>query len=883
MTRPLRLLIIEDSPADADLLVLSLSRAGFSPDWHRAESADELRQALAGRPWEIVLSDFSLPGFNAIQALEIVRRSAPDLSFVVVSGTIGEEQAVAIMRAGANDYLLKDNLIRLPAVVERELRDTQARLAHRQAEFAARHLAAIVQSSEDAIIGESLDGLITAWNPAAERLFGWAGHEALGRPDLGLLVPPDRVEELLQFIGLVRTGLRAPTLETVRLHKDGSRIDVAVTLSPVFGSSGDLIGLSKIVRDIRKQRRDAQALAFDALILANVRDSVVVTDMEGTVTYWNEGASRLFGWTAEEMLGRPMVSRFPEHARDEAQAIIRRIGEGVEFHGEFQDYMKDGSRVWIDACVTALAGPDGSPIGLLGISHDISARKKAEQDLRLRDRAIQAVTQGIVISDATAPDYPIIYASPGFERITGYGQQEVVGRNCRILQGKDTDAEVVARMRRALRQGGTFTGEVLNYRKDGTPFWNELSISPVHDEGRLSHYVGVLLDVTQRRQLEEQYRHSQKMEAVGQLAGGIAHDFNNHLTVITGYSDLLMKMLPEESGALPLVQEVHRASQRSTALTRQLLLFSRRQMAQPRVLDVNAVVTDAEKMLRRLIGEHIEFVTVLRPLVGRVRADPGQLEQVLLNLVVNARDAMQQGGRITIRTEDVELDEVYARLHVEARPGGYVMLAVTDTGVGMTADVKARIFEPFFTTKAPGKGTGLGLAVVHGIVQKAGGHIGVYTEVSLGTTFKVYLPRVQVSHQGVGPRPEPQLPPRGSETVLLVEDDDSVRALSLHVLRGCGYAVLEAENGLKALEVAAGHAGPIHLLITDVVMPVMGGRELAERLLALRKETKALFVSGYADDAVFRHGIEEEMVQFLVKPFSPHGLAQKAREVLDGQ
>jgi PAS domain S-box-containing protein len=393
--------------------------------------------------------------------------------------------------------------------------------------------------------------------------------------------------------------------------------------------------------------------------------------------------------------------------------------------------------------------------------------------------------------------------------------------------------------------------------------------------------VVALQDVTERRSLEEKLLQAQKMEAIGRLAGGVAHDFNNLLTIINGYSDIVLGRLSSDDQMRDLVAEITRAGERAASLTRQLLAFSRKQVLDPKVLDLNDVLGQTEKMLRRLLGEDIELATRLQPTLGSVRADPGQIEQVVLNLAVNARDAMPKGGKLTIETQNVRLDESYAATHPEVRPGAYVLLAVSDTGCGMTPEVKAHLFEPFFTTKAPGLGTGLGLATVFGIVKQSGGHIEVYTEPNVGTTFKIYLPRVRD-----GARPTPSCPgctsiPAGNETVLLVEDEDAVLTLGRHVLQASGYTVLGAGRAHEALRICAEHPGPIHLLVTDVVMPEMGGRQLAEHVQRLRPGMRVLYVSGYTDDAVVRHGILEREVNFLQKPFTAAGLASKVREVLD--
>jgi nitrogen-specific signal transduction histidine kinase len=400
---------------------------------------------------------------------------------------------------------------------------------------------------------------------------------------------------------------------------------------------------------------------------------------------------------------------------------------------------------------------------------------------------------------------------------------------------------------------------------------------------------GVIRDITERKQTEEemaavqeQFRQSQKMEAVGQLAGGIAHDFNNLLTVIHGYSELILTSLDENSRLRQDVREIIHASERASSLTRQLLAFSRKQILQPKVLDLNAHVSNMDKMLRRMIGENIELMTLLAKDLGRTKADPGQIEQVILNLAVNARDAMLNGGKLTIETANIEFDENYARSHIGVTPGHYVMLSVSDTGVGIAREVKERIFEPFFTTKEKGKGTGLGLSTVFGIIQQSGGNIWVYSEPGLGTTFKIYLPRIEEDIELLKPSAVSTKPLQGSETILLVEDEEIVRKLACTILQKNGYKVLEAPNGEEALRIVQGKNGnPIHLLVTDVVMPGMSGRQLADRLERLRPEMKILYISGYTDNAIVHHGVLDKGMHYIQKPFTVEGLVQKVREVLD--
>ncbi len=526
--------------------------------------------------------------------------------------------------------------------------------------------------------------------------------------------------------------------------------------------------------------------------------------------------------------------------------------------------------------------------GISGPLGQFMERKQAEEALRESSEQVR------LLLDSTAEaiygidmDGNCTFANAACARLLGYADpRHLYGRNMHILmhhsRADGTPSPVdECRIYQAFQQGeGTHVEDEVLWRADGSSFPAEYWSYPIRHEGQIVGSVVTFLDITERKNLEDQFRHAQKMEAIGRLAGGVAHDFNNMLTVINGYGELVLGALPAGDPTREPIREMVAAGSRAASLTRQLLAFSRKAIIEPRVLDLKAVVADVDKMLRRILGEDIQLTATADPEAGMVKADPGQIEQVLLNLVVNARDAMPQGGRLTIEVRNADLDETYTREHPDAKPGAYVLVAVTDSGCGMDRATLAHIFEPFFSTKGE-RGTGLGLATVHGIVRQSGGHVAVYSEVGQGTTFKVYLPRVEQrpllgkSHQGL------TVMPRGSETVLLVEDEDAVRALSRHILQRSGYTVLEARDGVEAVRVASQHRDRIDLLVTDVVMPRLGGREVAERLAVLKPGVKVLFLSGYTDDAVVRHGILEAEVAFLQKPFSPASLSTKVREVLD--
>ncbi len=543
------------------------------------------------------------------------------------------------------------------------------------------------------------------------------------------------------------------------------------------------------------------------------------------------------------------------------------------------DYIKAGAADYIIKHHLERLGPAVTRALDLKRARDEQAR--AEEARRQSEEQYRNLVDGVRdIIFALTPDGAIAALNPAFEAITGWPRDEWLGRPFEGLVHPADLPEALELFGRVLRGEARPTSQFRIRTRGGEYRLAEFSASAQLRDGVLASILGIGRDVTERVQLEQQLRQAQKMEAVGRLAGGIAHDFNNILTAITGYVDLLLEDLGATDPRRGDAQEVRKAADRAAALTRQLLAFSRQQVLQPRVLDLNALVTELEKMLHRVLGEDIDFATRLAPALGAVKADPGQLEQVIMNLAVNARDAMPRGGKLTIETGDADFDEGYARAHFPATPGRYVMLAVTDTGVGMTPDVQAHLFEPFFTTKEKGQGTGLGLAMVYGIVKQSGGFIWVYSEPGHGTAVKIYLPHVAEAAQPPTAA-TPAAAKRGTETVLLAEDEAPVRAVARQVLERHGYTVLEAPSAEAALDVARHYSGAIHLLLTDVVMPGMSGHDLAKRLAALRPEVRVVYMSGYTDDAITRHGVLEPGLAFVQKPFTPDAIARKVREVLD--
>lgn len=621
-------------------------------------------------------------------------------------------------------------------------------------------------------------------------------------------------------------------------------------------------------------------------------NAIFVKDSQGRFTLVNKAVENAYGRSAEEILGRTEADFNGYH--DEIQTFVQDDTEVIEtlrpkFIPEEQlTNPRTGETRSFQTIKVPLTLPGTETVNILGVATDITDRKLSEKALRESEERYRLLfesnPQPMWVYDLESLAFLAVNEAAIFHY--GYSREEFLSLTIKEIRSSE---DVPALLDNLSKQkiGVNAAGTWKHRKKDGSTIEVEIISHPLVFAGRNAKLV-LANDITERKRAEQalrdteaQLRQSQKLEGIGQLAGGIAHDFNNLVTVINGFSALAMKDLSPEDPMRNNLEEIKKAGDRAASLTRQLLAFSRKQVLQPEILNLDSVVSEMEKMLRRVIGENIDLRAVLEPKLGSVKADPGQIEQIILNLLVNARDSMPSGGKVTIETDNVYLDEDYANNHVGARPGHYVMLAVSDTGTGMDEKTQARIFEPFFTTKELGKGTGLGLSTIYGIVKQSGGNIWVYSEIGQGTTFKIYLPRIDEEAQPYKLTSEITDGLNGTETVLLVEDEEMVRKLARQILTTQGYEVLEAANGGAALLSCERHQGRIHLLLTDVIMPEMSGRELAERLHRERPEMRILFMSGYTDDAIVHHGVLEEGANFIQKPFAPDALAAKVRKVLE--
>ncbi len=640
-----------------------------------------------------------------------------------------------------------------------------------------------------------------------------------------------------------------------------------------------IFGLSALLHNTADALQKSH-LRFGGVV--QISEDAIMTVNDGMeITLFNPGAEKIFGYTADEMIGKSVHLLLPERFRRMHDAHMRAFATSADQlrpmnrRGTIYGLRKDGSEFPAEASISKFEA-NGETIMTVRL-RDISERVAAEQGLR-RLAAIVESSQDAIVGENL--EGKITAWSPGAERMYGYTVDEAVGRDARMLLPPDAADEVGDNIARA-GHGDSYAYETVRMTKDGRRIDVAVSVSPIYnDERQVEGVSAIQRDITERRRLEEQLRHSQKMEAVGRLAGGVAHDFNNLLSIIVGYTYLIQSSTAEGDSLRSAADQIMSAAEKAGSLTRQLLAFSRKQVLRPEVIDLNEITAGLGKMLGRLVGEDVDVRIVQGERLRNVKADPSQLEQVIMNLVVNARDAMPNGGKLTIETANVYFDDDEARQHNVA-PGDYVMLAVSDTGIGMDEETRTHMFEPFFTTKEAGKGTGLGLATVYGIVSQSNGYIWVYSEPQQGTTFKIYFPATAGEAARTRAAKRPELSLCGTETILLVEDEARLRELIEHVLSDKGYHVVAAANGPEALRILATHTSSIDLMLTDVVMPAMRGQELAEQLRERYPNMAVIYMSGYTDNALMHSGALPEGTAFLQKPFTPDVVLRRIRDVLD--
>lgn len=727
------------------------------------------------------------------------------------------------------------------------------------------------------------EGKLVFSNPAGVQLLGGTSEdELIGKP-ITDIIHPDRLAEAQDRIRRMMSGEKnLYPVNDVYKKLDGTSINVEVMAIPINYRGKPAVQVT--VKDITFQMQAQAALRESEqrfrTIFEKSTGGFSLTSLKGELLQVNPAFAGMLGYSVAEMekLNWAEITH-PEDIAVSREAIRCLLAkEQTTYSFEKRYYHRNGSIVWAMVSTTLLRDENDHPLYFITDVHNISSRKWTEEQLRKLSQAVQQNPASILITDTQGN---IEYVNTKFTEVTGFTLDEVVGKTPRILKSGETPAEEYQALWETINAGREWHGEFHNKRKDGSLFWERASISPIRDlNGKITHYLAIKEDITEEKALQAQLLQAQKMEAVGRLAGGVAHDFNNMLLVILGNSELAMLMIDAGHPVYESLKEIIKAANRSVNLTRQLLAFARKQTIKPQILDLNETVASMLKMLQRLIGEDIELVWKPAPSLWPVKIDPAQIDQILANLAVNARDAISNVGNLIIETENVVFDETYAKSHPALLPGEFVLLAVSDTGSGISQEILPRIFEPFFTTKAEGQGTGLGLATVYGIVKQNNGFVNIYSELGQGTTFNIYLPRTMEETTTKYEADARKMLP-GTETVLIVEDDPSILNFSQIVLKRCGYTVLAAQTPAEALALVERHEGPIHLLLTDVVMPEMNGKELSNRLVSLRPGIKVLYMSGYTADVIAHRGVIEDNLQFLQKPFSLSALTAKVRETLD--
>ncbi len=783
----------------------------------------------------------------------------------------------------------------LGSAIERRRQEEAARAIRAKSAELNERLRAVIDASPVAIIEIDLDRHVTVWNEVAEDIFGWSSEEAVGKTLP--IIPEDRVEEHLELFRRALKGEQISNYETERRRRDGTVFPYQISMAPHRDADGNVIGVIGIGSDLSSSRLAEEELLRSRelyrVVVENSHDMIAVLDPMGRFVFASPSYEQALGYGPEELVDvSPISLVHPADVQRASDALRQAVTSQSAAVVELRMRHKRGNWVFVEGSTTSVLDESGQLRSILMSFRDISERRVAEEELREAEARYRLLVEQLpLITYINAPGESgrWVYLSPQLEEILGYKPADWVSEYDQFVNAiHPDDREHVTAERAASGGKGRIALEYRLISKDERTVW-------VHDEavvvrdlsGKPLYVQGYLLDISvereaeiERHRLEAELLHSQKMEAIGRLAGGIAHDFNNLLTAITGYSELIVSELDPASSLARDAEEIKRAAEQAAAMTQQLLAFSRRQVLQPVLLNPNEVIERMEKLLQRLIGETIELVTTLSPDVAMIRSDRGQIEQVIMNLVVNARDSMPNGGKIAIETANASLGEADAAL-LGIDAGDYVLTTISDVGFGMDEETISHIFEPFFTTKEQGEGTGLGLATVHGIVEQSNGAIQVASEIGKGSIFSVYLPVALAGAEAEGPVASLG-ETRGSETLLLVEDEEMVRQLVARVLRDLGYEVFETSSGDEALSFSDSFDQEIDLLVTDVVMPGMSGSELAEILSTKRPTTRVLFMSGYTDEAIVHHGVLDRVAEFIGKPFTPQELAHKVRGVLEG-
>ncbi|MFA6223774.1 MAG: PAS domain S-box protein [Desulfomonilaceae bacterium] len=878
-----RVLLVEDNIGDADLAQEYLSHAhqtGFDVlSVTRLAAALEL---LERERIDVILLDLGLPDSAGLETLSRILKAAPTGATVVLTGLDDHHTGLGAIRMGAQDYLPKgdltpDLLIRT-VLYSAERKRWQDELRQSEERFAK----SFRNNPAFLTIVHMGTNTVLEVNDAWTRVFGYRRDEAIGRTTVELGIYD--AETYSKIMEEVRDKGSVRNVEATVRNRTGenrvvlvSREVIEIGGEPYLLAMGlDITDRNRVENALQESEQKYRA-TFDTASIG-----IDLVDRHGNFMEVNSTLSQFLGYTPDELRRLTIMDvTHPEDAlssREMHEAIVR--GETDGYRLEKRYVRKDGESVWADTAVSVIRDADGRYKATVGAIRDITQHKKSEQARIRLEAAVEQSVETVEITDAQGT---IVYVNPSFETTTGYSREEAMGNTPRIVKSGHHNEEFYKRLWDTITNGKIWTGHIINRKKDGSLFEEDVSISPVKDHlGKIVNFVAVKRDVTNEVSLQRQLQQAQKMEAIGTLAGGIAHDFNNILQVALGYSDLIIgdEGFPQRYKAD--VQKISEAANRGAHLVQRLLTFSRKTEFKPQPLNLNHRVVDLRKMLDRTIPKMIEIQTLLSEDVAAISADPTQIDQVLMNLAVNARDSMPNGGKLTFETGDVIIDEEYSRTHADIQPGRYVLVSVSDTGSGIDDETLEHIFEPFYTTKGVGKGTGLGLAMVHGIVKRHKGHISLFSRLGAGTTFRIYfpalIPEIEVADLIAAPMPR-----GGSETILVVEDEQMIRDLCVRFLTQAGYKVIETTNGLDALQVYRERGGEIAMVLLDLIMPEMSGMQCLEGLLALNPSVKVVVASGYVANGSVQDAVANGAKRFINKPYAVRQVLETVRAVLDSE
>ena len=901
-TKPLRVLIVEDSESDAALTLEDLQRGGFDVVASRVESEQAFVAALESDTWDVILCDFRMPAFSGLSALALYKTMGLDIPFIFVSGAMGEDLAVEAMRAGAHDYVMKDNLKRLVPAVERELRDAQERIDRRRTKSllneSERTFSTLAEELPNMIFINKMGTIVYA-NRKCEEIMGYTKKE-LYDPNFNFLtlVAPEQVELVKNSFDQHAKNMDVSPYEYTLRTKDNKKLEGILTTKLItFEGERAVLG---IVTDVTERKaaenrlRESESLLRESQRVARIGS--YATDF--VTGYWkgSEVLDEIFG--IDKNFHRTIDGWVnlvhPDHRQEMSEYLREIAAKKLPFYKEYRIVRQnDREERWVLGRGELTYDQFGTLTAMIGTIQDITDRKKVEEALHLQVSALKSAANSVVITDTQGV---IQWVNPAFTKMTGYGFDEVVGKNPRFLKSGRQKSALYENLWKTILSGKVWNGEIVNKRKDGTFYNEEMTITPVMtSDGKIRNFIAVKQDVTEHKNaekrqkaLESQLAQAQKLESLGTLAGGIAHDFNNILGIILGHVSLLAQSRNDPIVLSNSVDTVTKAVRRGASLVRQILTFARKTEIAREPVNVNSLIVELIKMLQETFPRTIEIVTDLDASVPVLAMDQTQLQQAIMNLCINARDAMTERsdaplpkGTLTIRTSLIS-EKKMRESFPDASASEYVCLEISDTGVGMSEATKEKIFEPFFTTKEPGKGTGLGLAVVYGVVKGHQGYIHARSEVGKGTTFTVFFPSSKADI--VGPESQhatPTIQLRGSETILVVEDEESILNLMTTVLVRAGYTVIAARDGVEAIDQYEKYRKEVALVLTDMGLPKLDGTEVFTMLKLRDPKVKVVLASGYLEPQYRSELLKTGAKDFVQKPYDPNEVLKKIRAILD--